>query len=133
MLKDKGGLNAGWCRAFGLAAHTIGALALAVAHNLRELKQTIRVERTQTQKPRRRPARPKSIQATRRKLLTAPSLPERRPDRHPAAPAAPTVTPTVAVSVPGQPKPGTPKALGPARFFGMDGGVNHVSNRRRAA
>ena len=41
MLKDKGGLNAGWCRAFGLAAHTIGALALAVAHNLKELKRIL--------------------------------------------------------------------------------------------
>ncbi len=33
MIKDKGGLKAGWCRSFGLAAHTIGALALAIAHN----------------------------------------------------------------------------------------------------
>ena len=41
MLKDKGGLNAGWYRAFGLAAHTIGALALAVAHNLKELKRIL--------------------------------------------------------------------------------------------
>ena len=41
MLKDKGGLNAGWCRAFGLAAHTIGALALAVVHNLREMKRLL--------------------------------------------------------------------------------------------
>ena len=39
MLKDKGGLDAGWCRAFGLAAQTIGALALAVVHNLKELKR----------------------------------------------------------------------------------------------
>ncbi len=39
MLKDKGGLNAGWCRAFGLAAQTIGALALTVVHNLKELKR----------------------------------------------------------------------------------------------
>ena len=30
MIKDKGGLKAGWCRAFGLAAHTIGVLALAI-------------------------------------------------------------------------------------------------------
>ena len=36
-----GGLNAGWCRAFGLAAHTIGALALAVVHNLRETKRLL--------------------------------------------------------------------------------------------
>ena len=39
MLKDKGGLDAGWCRAFGLAAQTIGALALAVVHNLKETKR----------------------------------------------------------------------------------------------
>ena len=44
MLKDKGGLNAGWCRAFGLAAHTIGALALAVVHNLKELKREAKRE-----------------------------------------------------------------------------------------
>ena len=36
MIKDKGGLKAGWCRSFGLAAHTIGALALATAHNLKQ-------------------------------------------------------------------------------------------------
>ena len=42
MLKDKGGLNAGWCRAFGLAAHTIGALALAIVHNLKELKRELK-------------------------------------------------------------------------------------------
>ena len=42
MLKDKGGLQAGWCRAFGLAAHTIGALALAVVHNLKELKRELK-------------------------------------------------------------------------------------------
>ena len=42
MLKDKGGLTAGWCRAFGLAAHTIGALALAVVHNLREAKRELK-------------------------------------------------------------------------------------------
>ena len=35
MIKDKGALDSGWCRAFGLAAHTIAALALAVVHNLR--------------------------------------------------------------------------------------------------
>ena len=45
----------GWWRVFGLAAHTIGVLALAIAHNL---KQTFRVERTQTQKPRRQATRP---------------------------------------------------------------------------
>ena len=54
-----------WCRAFGLAAHTIGVLALAIAHNL---KQTFRVERTQTQKP-TTPARPKSHHPTRRNIL----------------------------------------------------------------
>ena len=41
MLKDKGGLQAGWCRAFGLAAHTIGALDLAVVHNLKEAKRLL--------------------------------------------------------------------------------------------
>ena len=66
MIKDKGGLTPGWCRSFGLAAHTIGALALAIAHNL---KQTFRVERTQTQKP-TAPARPKNFEPTRRKILT---------------------------------------------------------------
>ena len=30
MIKDKGGLKPGWCRSFGLAAHTLGALALAI-------------------------------------------------------------------------------------------------------
>ena len=74
MIKDKGGLKAGWCRSFGLAAHTIGALALAIAHNL---KQTLRVERTQTQKP-AAPARPKSHQPTRRNIL-ADSLSARAP------------------------------------------------------
>ena len=65
MIKDKGALKAGWCRSFGLAAHTIGVLALAIAHNL---EQTIRVERTQTQKP-RHPARPKSFEPTGRNIL----------------------------------------------------------------
>ena len=74
MIKDKGGLKAGWCRAFGLAAHTIGVLALAIAHNL---KQTLTVERTQTQKP-AAPARPKSRQLTRRNIL-ADSLSARAP------------------------------------------------------
>ena len=45
MLKDKGGLDAGWCRAFGIAAHTIGALALAIVHNLRELKRLLSREK----------------------------------------------------------------------------------------
>ena len=44
MLKDKGGLDAGWCRAFGLAAQTIGALALAIVHNLKELKREAKRE-----------------------------------------------------------------------------------------
>ena len=65
MIKDKGGLKAGWCRPFGLAAHTIGALALAIAHNL---KQTLTVESAQTEKP-APPARPKSHQPTRRNIL----------------------------------------------------------------
>ena len=74
MIKDKGGLKAGWCRSFGLAAHTIGVLALAIAHNL---KQTFRVERTQTQKP-AAPARPKNFEPTRRNIL-ADSLSARAP------------------------------------------------------
>ena len=63
MIKDKGGLKAGWCRSFGLAAHN--------------LKQTFRVERTQTQKP-TAPARPKSHHPTRRNIL-ADSLSARAP------------------------------------------------------
>ena len=38
MLKDKGALRVGSCRALGLAANNIGLLAHAVAHNLREAK-----------------------------------------------------------------------------------------------
>ena len=74
MLKDKGGLKAGWCRSFGLAAHTIGVLALAVAHNV---KQTLKIERTRTDTP-AAPARPKSHQPTRRNI-TADSLTPRAP------------------------------------------------------
>ncbi|MDE0231078.1 MAG: transposase [bacterium] len=36
MIKDKGGLKRGWCRAFGLAAHNLGLVALVVAHNLQQ-------------------------------------------------------------------------------------------------
>ena len=57
-----------------LAAHTIGVLTLAIAHNL---EQTLTVERTQTQKP-TAPARPKSHQPTRRNIL-ADSLSARAP------------------------------------------------------
>ena len=35
VVKEDGGLRAAFCRAPGLAAHTLSALALAVAHNLR--------------------------------------------------------------------------------------------------
>ncbi len=76
MIKDKGGLKAGWCRSFGLAAHTIGALALAIAHNL---KQTLTVERTQTQKP-APPARPKNFEPTRRNILADSLTPRAPPD-----------------------------------------------------
>ena len=76
MIKDKGGLKAGWCRSFGLAAHTIGALALAIAHNL---KQTLTVERTQTQKP-AAPARPKNFEPTRRNILADSLTPRAPPD-----------------------------------------------------
>ncbi|MCQ3805007.1 MAG: transposase [Acidimicrobiia bacterium] len=74
MLKDKGGLKAGWCRSFGLAAHTIGVLALAIAHNV---KETIGIERTRTDKP-VPPARPKNHQPTRRNI-SADSLTPRAP------------------------------------------------------
>ena len=76
MIKDKGGLKAGRCRSLGLAAHTIGALALAIAHNL---KQTFRIERTQTQKP-APPARPKSHQPTRRNISADSLTPRAPPD-----------------------------------------------------
>ena len=76
MIKDKGGLKAGWCRSFGLAAHTIGALALTIAHNL---KQTLTVERTQTQKP-AAPARPKNFEPTRRNILADSLTPRAPPD-----------------------------------------------------
>ena len=76
MIKDKGGLKAGWCRSFGLAAHTIGALALAIAHNV---KETIGIERTQTEKP-APPARPKSHQPTRRNISTDSLTPRAPPD-----------------------------------------------------
>ena len=39
IVKDKNGLEGGWCRAFGLAAHNLGLLALLVAHNLRQAKR----------------------------------------------------------------------------------------------
>ncbi len=68
------GQVAGWCRSFGLAAHTIGVLTLAIAHNL---KQTLTVERTQTQKP-APPTRPKHFEPTRRDSL-ADSLTARAP------------------------------------------------------
>ena len=74
MLKDKGGLKAGWCPAFGLAAHTIGVLALAIAHNL---KQTLKVEKSQPEKP-HRPARPRNFEPTRRNII-ADSLTPRAP------------------------------------------------------
>ena len=39
IVKDKNGLKDGWCRAFGLAAHNLGLLALLAAHNLRQTKR----------------------------------------------------------------------------------------------
>ena len=80
MIKDKGGLKAGWCRSFGLAAHTIGALALAIAHNL---KQTLTVERTQTQKP---PLRPGPRTSNRPGATSSPTASPHghRPTRHTA-------------------------------------------------
>ena len=46
MLKDKSSLELGWCRAFGLVANTIGVLARAIVHNLRE---TLRAEEAKRQ------------------------------------------------------------------------------------
>ena len=54
MLKDKGGLNAGWCRALGLAAQTIGALALAIVHNLKRTETLPRTPKAQRHRPRTR-------------------------------------------------------------------------------
>ncbi|MCQ3805382.1 MAG: transposase [Acidimicrobiia bacterium] len=83
MLKDKGGLKAGWCRSFGLAAHTIGVLALAIAHNV---KQTVKIEESQTDTP-AAPARPKSHQPTRRNIsadsLTPKGTARLEPPTHP--------------------------------------------------
>ena len=76
MIKDKGGLKAGWCRSFGLAAHTIGVLALAIAHNV---KQTIEIERTRTDKP-ASSARPKSFEPPRRSILADSLAPRAPPD-----------------------------------------------------
>ena len=76
MIKDKGGLKAGWCRVFGLAAHTLGALALAIAHNV---KETIEIEETQTDKP-VPPARPKNFEPTRRNILADSLTPRAPPD-----------------------------------------------------
>ena len=36
LVKDKGSLEDGWCRALGQAAHNFGLLALLIAHNLRQ-------------------------------------------------------------------------------------------------
>ena len=36
LVKDKGGLEDGWCRALGQAAHNFGLLVLLIAHNLRQ-------------------------------------------------------------------------------------------------
>ena len=80
MIKDKGGLKAGWCRAFGLAAHTIGVLALAIAHNV---KETIGIERTQTQNPPLRPGPRTSSRPAGTSSPTA-SPPGHRPTRHTA-------------------------------------------------
>ena len=89
MIKDKGGLKPGWCRSFGLAAHTIGVLALAIAHNL---KQPSELSEPKQKNP---PLRP-DPRATSRPAATssqAASPPGRRPARHTAASAAPTVKP----------------------------------------
>ena len=36
LVKNDGGLEDGWCRALGQAAHNFGLLALLIAHNLRQ-------------------------------------------------------------------------------------------------
>ncbi len=76
MIKDKGALKAGWCRSFGLAAHTIGVLTLAIAHNV---KQTLRIERTKTEKP-TSSARPENFEPTRRKVSGDSLTPRAPPD-----------------------------------------------------
>ena len=60
--KDKGGLQHGWCRAFGLAAHTLGALAIAIAHNLKVAKRCLRP--TNKTKTTRRPLEPMGASST---------------------------------------------------------------------
>ena len=50
MLKDRGGLDKRSCRAFGLAAHTIAAVMLAVIHNLQQTERT-RATNTETTTP----------------------------------------------------------------------------------
>ena len=76
MIKDKGGLKPGWCRSFGLAAHTMGVLALAIAHNV---ELTVKIEESQTDTP-AAPARPKSHQPTRRNISTGSLTPRAPPD-----------------------------------------------------
>ena len=39
MLKDRHGLQDGWCRILNQTGNTLGLLVLAVAHNLRERKR----------------------------------------------------------------------------------------------
>ena len=61
MVKDKGALRVGSCRAMGLAANNVGFLAYVVAHNLREAKgyayQKQLIEDNRVQPP---PAEPSS-------------------------------------------------------------------------
>ena len=106
-LKDKGGLQAGWCRAFGLAAHTIGALALAVVHNLRETKRLLSRQKRNGATP--EPALNGTVPASTAEESPPNTLSTRdRPKRQPARSVAPTVTPTVGFSAPGKTKTGTP-------------------------
>ena len=89
MLKDKGGLNAGWYRAFGLAAHTIGALALAVAHNLKELKRILSRKSATAPPPSLRTTEHTPPQPL-RKAFPPPCQPEGRLNQHSSPSAAPT-------------------------------------------
>ena len=97
MIKDKGGLKLGWCRSFGLAAHTIGALALTIATT------SSKPSASKEPKPKSPPVRP-GPRTSNRPVGTSSrtaSLPGHRRTRRTAAPAAPTVTPTVGFAAPG--------------------------------
>ena len=54
MLKDKGGLSSGSCRAFGTVAHALAATMLAVVHNIAQTART-GVKRSANAAPPNRP------------------------------------------------------------------------------